>query len=166
VTVADVRFRPLRWWDVDAVAAAEREAFGPDAWSREGVLAELAGPGRSYERVEAADGALLGYAGTARHDAEAELQTVAVLPDARGRGLGRELLDRAVGAAALAGARRLHLEVREDNDPALALYEDAGFRRTGRRPRYYAAPDGSGARVAAVLMTLDLPRAAGGEGPR
>jgi ribosomal-protein-alanine N-acetyltransferase len=163
--VTDVRFRRLRWWDVDAVATAEREAFGPDAWSREGVLAELAGPGRSYERAGDPDDALLGYAGTARHDAEAELQTVAVLPGARGRGLGRVLLDRAVRTVSTAGARRLHLEVREDNQPALTLYERAGFRRTGRRPRYYAAPDGSGARVAAVLMTLDLPRGAG-EGPR
>ncbi|WP_336920761.1 ribosomal protein S18-alanine N-acetyltransferase [Aquipuribacter sp. SD81] len=151
-----VRVRRLRWWDVDEVAAAEPEAFGPDAWSREALLSELAADGRVYERAEDADGRLLGYAGTAAHGPDAELQTVAVLPAARGRGLGATLLQRACARARADGARRLHLEVREDNDAALALYARAGFGRVGRRPGYYAAAAPDAARVAAVLMTLDL----------
>ncbi|MFC5380115.1 GNAT family N-acetyltransferase [Aquipuribacter nitratireducens] len=150
--------RRLRWWDADAVAAAEPEAFGSDAWSREAVLAELAAPGRWYVRADDGDGHLQGYVGTAAHGADAELQTVAVLPAARGTGLGRRLLDEAVSAVTAAGARRLHLEVREDNGPALALYGGSGFRRTGRRPRYYAPARPDGERVAAVLMTRDLAR--------
>jgi [ribosomal protein S18]-alanine N-acetyltransferase len=152
-----IALRRLRWWDADDVAAAEPEAFGADAWSREAVLAELAGPGRCYERADGPDGGLAGYVGTAVHGADAELQTLAVLPAGRGRGLGRRLLRRAVEAVEGAGARRLHLEVREDNAAALALYDRAGFRRSGLRPRYYAPAAPGGQRVAAVLMTLDLP---------
>ncbi len=43
------------------------------------------------------------------------------------------------------------LEVRAGNGPALGLYESLGFRRVGRRPRYYPN-DGEDA----VLMTLEL----------
>jgi ribosomal-protein-alanine N-acetyltransferase len=32
------------------------------------------------------------------------------------------------------------LEVRESNAPARALYENAGFKQTGRRPSYYTSP--------------------------
>ncbi|MFA4893699.1 GNAT family N-acetyltransferase, partial [Brevundimonas sp.] len=57
--------------------------------------------------------------------------------------------------AAARGARRLFLEVAEDNEAARALYGRAGFSEAGRRPRYYARADGS--RRDALLLALDLP---------
>lgn len=50
----------------------------------------------------------------------------------RGRGVGRALLDAAVGAARAAGARVLLLEVIGQNTAAVALYESAGFTRARR----------------------------------
>lgn len=70
---------------------------------------------------------------------EAELLTIAVLPAARGRGLGAALLDACLAESAALGARRLHLEVAAANSPALALYARAGFVETGRRRGYYGA---------------------------
>ena len=32
----------MRWWDLDDVMAVEAPSFGPDAWTREGFLSELA----------------------------------------------------------------------------------------------------------------------------
>lgn len=49
-------------------------------------------------------------------------------PEVRGQGYGRELLLRATGQAARAGARKLHLAVCQPNQPALGLYRSAGFR--------------------------------------
>lgn len=49
----------------------------------------------------------------------------------RGRGLGRALLDRALGAAAGAGFDRVELEVYGSNTVALALYRSRGFEIEG-----------------------------------
>lgn len=85
---------------------------------------------------------------------EAEVLTLAVRPDARGRGLGRRLLAGGVAQAEAQGAGRVFLEVAEDNAAALALYRRSGFAEAGRRPGYYARPDGS--RRDALLFALNL----------
>lgn len=85
---------------------------------------------------------------------EAEILTLAVLPKARRQGLGRRLVEEAAVAATKGGAARLFLEVAEDNAPARALYDRAGFSQIGRRKAYYAAADGS--RTDAVVMSRDL----------
>ncbi len=56
------------------------------------------------------------------------LNDLYVLPQARGRGVGRALLDAARAQARAAGARRLDLSTAHDN-PAQKLYEAAGYRR-------------------------------------
>ena len=86
---------------------------------------------------------------------EAEILTLAVRPAARRRGVGAALVARGAAEAAARGARRLFLEVAEDNEAARALYGRAGFSEAGRRPRYYARADGS--RRDALLLALDLP---------
>lgn len=85
---------------------------------------------------------------------EAEILSVAIARPARGRGASHRLLDIHVQALAYAGVRRIHLEVEEGNLPALALYRRAGFVPSGRRPDYYARPDGT--RASAISMTLRL----------
>jgi ribosomal protein S18 acetylase RimI-like enzyme len=58
----------------------------------------------------------------------AHVAQVAVAPDARGRGLGRRLVETAMTAAARAGFRGISLFVSADNAPAAALYESLQFR--------------------------------------
>ena len=79
---------------------------------------------------------------------EAHIATLAVHPTLRRRGLGRQILLRALSEALAAGARTSYLEVRESNTAAQELYRDLGFEVTGRRPRYYGTED-------AILMTLE-----------
>ena len=52
---------------------------------------------------------------------------LAVMPEARGLGLGRRLLEAVIEAAAGAGACAVSLEVRQDNPPARHLYASLGF---------------------------------------
>ena len=52
-----------------------------------------------------------------------------VAPAHRGRGVGRLLLEEAARRLRAAGCSRWHLNVKEDNLPALALYRRAGFTR-------------------------------------
>ena len=86
---------------------------------------------------------------------DAELLTLAVVPEARRRGVAASLVG-AVGAAALVrGAASMHLEVAEDNTAARALYAKLGYEEAGRRHAYYA---GEGGFVDAIVMKRILPR--------
>jgi ribosomal-protein-alanine N-acetyltransferase len=85
---------------------------------------------------------------------EAEILTLAVLPSARRRGVGARLMRTALKEAAALGARRLLLEVAEDNAAAAGLYGRLGFVEVGRRRGYYARRDGEP--VTARILSLDL----------
>jgi [ribosomal protein S18]-alanine N-acetyltransferase len=80
-----------------------------------------------------------------------ELRRIAVMPSARGRGLGRDLLVAVIAHARAFGCDRLELEVADTNVAALHLYRAAGFAEVGRRPHYYRDAD-------ALLLTLPLNR--------
>jgi ribosomal protein S18 acetylase RimI-like enzyme len=65
-------------------------------------------------------------------DAEdCHVEDVFVRADARGSGLGRELVQTAIDRARERGCRRLELDTAEENAPALALYRSLGFRSGG-----------------------------------
>jgi [ribosomal protein S18]-alanine N-acetyltransferase len=85
---------------------------------------------------------------------EAELLTIAVEPRWRGRGLGRALMNAVFADLLLSPARRMFLEVDEQNLAAVALYRRLGFETISSRKGYYARPDGSAA--TALVMARDL----------
>jgi ribosomal-protein-alanine N-acetyltransferase len=71
---------------------------------------------------------------------ELRMMNLAVAAASRRQGIARLLLGHALKTGQEQGARRALLEVRASNAPALALYEGAGFSRTGLRRRYYTMP--------------------------
>jgi ribosomal-protein-alanine N-acetyltransferase len=85
---------------------------------------------------------------------EAEILSIAMAPEARGRGHAAPLLAHHLDELVRAGGRALHLEVEESNAPALAVYRRLGFREVGRRAGYYAKADGT--RAAALTMSRTL----------
>lgn len=135
--------------DMAAIHAAAFET--PRPWSEAEFHDLIAAPGSVI--IGERDGFALGrvIAG------EAELLTIAVLPDARRRGLGGRILAGFIDAARSRGAASIWLEVAADNPTALALYRRVGFVQTGRRRGYYRAPDGTA--VDAVVMTCEAPAA-------
>jgi ribosomal-protein-alanine N-acetyltransferase len=72
---------------------------------------------------------------------ELHINTLAVAPAERRRGLATALVRHVFAEAAARGVRRATLEVRASNQAALTLYERLGFRVTATRPRYYNNPD-------------------------
>ena len=70
----------------------------------------------------------------------AYIQTIEVLSAYRGRGVGKELLQRIEGSARSAGASTLWLHVDTTNTTAIHLYESHGFLLVGEEKNYYA-PD-------------------------
>ena len=82
---------------------------------------------------------------------EAHIATIAVHPDFRQQGTGKQLLLAGMQAAYVEGARIYHLEVRAGNLAAQKMYANFGFEIVGRRPGYYKNNGED-----ALLMTLDL----------
>lgn len=136
--------------DLDALVALER-LCASHPWTRAHFAAALAQPTTRVFVARADDGAPAALCVVAHAADEVEVHDVAVHPAARRRGLGRRLLEHALGAAARAGARTAFLEVRAANAAARALYAALGFVCVGERPGYYRDPDEN-----AVIMRLDL----------
>ena len=168
-SAAEVRVRPMRVADLDAVMPFEDQMFGPEAWSRQSYLDELADTELRYyivaetvaetpeqtERPGTAGQQLLGTAGLLTIGETAQILTVGVLPVARRRGIGRLLVRELVTEARRRRAIEVLLEVREDNHAAQRLYASEGFTVLGRRRGYYEQ-----GRVDAVTMRLPLRPAA------
>jgi ribosomal-protein-alanine N-acetyltransferase len=120
--------------DVTLLADLHRTSF-PDPWREAAICELLAGPG--VFAFFSPEGFVLARAA----GDEAEILTLAVVPPARGRGLGRALLKSAAIHAATLGAASMFLEVGADNQAALALYAGLGFERVGLRKGYYQGRD-------------------------
>ena len=133
--------RDLEWTDLGTLAALEVELFADDAWSEPTWWAELAGRPRRNYVVAVDDGQVLGYGGIDVSGDVADLMTIATVPEAQGRGLGRRLLDELVRRAEGSGAEALLLEVRADNEAAKRLYGTSGFEVISVRRRYYQPGD-------------------------
>lgn len=130
--------------DLGTLTRIESECFGDDAWSPSLVEAELSADTRSV--ILATDeSSVVGYGSIMVVDDVADLQRIAILPGARRRGLGRELLEELLVKAAELGATRMILEVSATNTAAIALYESFGFSVIHQRRDYYS--DGADALV-------------------
>jgi ribosomal-protein-alanine N-acetyltransferase len=97
---------------------------------------------------------IIGFAVSRMAADEAEILSIAVAADHRGRGLSSNLLMTHLGHLAGRGVRTIFLEVEENNQPARRLYERAGFAVVGRRERYYR--EANGEQLNALLMRRDL----------
>jgi ribosomal-protein-alanine N-acetyltransferase len=127
----------------DAERCAELEVLlfpGDDPWPTAAFVRELAATHNHYvaARSSADGGALIGYGGISRLGRtppfEYEIHTIGVEPAYQGRGIGRRLLDELLN---IADGAVVHLEVRTDNEAAIALYRSVGFAAVGVRRRYY-----------------------------
>lgn len=142
--------RPMREADLDVVLAIERRAYA-FPWTlgifRDCLLAQYP----AWVLVRGED--ILGYGVLSLAADEAHVLNLCTAPEAQGQGHGRRLLRALLQVARGRGARRVFLEVRPSNAPAIALYHDEGFNEIGRRPRYYPAHNG---REDALVMALEL----------
>jgi len=85
---------------------------------------------------------------------EAELLTLAVAPDARRKGVARELLSLFEKTTLDRGADSAFLEVSQENHAAISLYRSAGYTPLGHRRDYYQGPRGK--KISAIVMFRKL----------
>ncbi len=150
--VVRMALRDMRRDDLGAVLEIERRSFA-QPWSRAFFEKELATP---FARLVVAEEEspvrprIVGYTCRWRVTDEVHLLNVAVHPERRGLGYGRELVARVVDEARSASARVVFLEVRAGNVIARRLYRQLGFKDLGVRRAYY------GPGQDAIVMELRL----------
>ena len=114
------------------VAAMEDEVvsrYGPVRSERTSLLeaSELSPPTGAFVVLTLGGRAVAGGGVRRLEPGVGELKRMYVLPEARGRGLGRRLLAALEAAAADLGLERLRLDTDEQLTAALALYRSAGY---------------------------------------
>jgi ribosomal-protein-alanine N-acetyltransferase len=145
--------------DLDAVAELEGQVYD-DPWPITAYRHELENGSQAHYWVAyrnlAANEAwpeleIVGFGGLWMQYDTAHINTLAVRPDCRRRGVAEQLLVRLIDWSIEQGAQELTLEVRESNVAAQALYAKFGFDVVGHRKRYYANNDED-----ALIMTTPL----------
>ncbi|HHX14473.1 MAG TPA: tRNA (adenosine(37)-N6)-threonylcarbamoyltransferase complex dimerization subunit type 1 TsaB [Clostridiales bacterium] len=125
--------------DKDAARMAELdELCFSRPWSRRSFDAELAADNQTalYLVLEAND-RIIAYAGLWKIIDEGHITNVAVRPDRRRRGHGRQLVGELLRIAGTMGIESFTLEVRSSNLAAIKLYESFDFVVAGCRKEYY-----------------------------
>ena len=125
--------------DLDAVLALEeigfpeQERWGAQAWQAEFDAAD----GHVLVGRAMAHGGVIAVAAYRYVDEFGELFRIIVDPEHQGRGLGRQLTKAGEQWARALGAKRMLLEVRDDNESAIAMYTRLGFAPLTIRADYY-----------------------------
>jgi ribosomal-protein-alanine N-acetyltransferase len=147
----------------------ERAGFAaPEQWSEASWRGELEGSDRivlvatipagsvaeGVPHEDAPDG-LLGVITYQVGPDTADLMRVVVAPAARGRRVGRALVQAGMMYVRGRGVEQVLLEVRHDNAPAIALYTGCGFAALATRTNYYGP--GADALVMSAPVEADLP---------
>ena len=130
----DLVLRRLSYADLPQVIGIERRSF-PTPWSLAMFVLELSKPS-GICLAATQGGRIVGYLVCSRYAAVWHLMNICVDPDKRRHGIAAALLRRLLERIDDPDAQ-LTLEVRRSNEPAIALYEQFGFRGAGLRRRYY-----------------------------
>jgi ribosomal-protein-alanine N-acetyltransferase len=138
----------------DEVATLHAKLFDP-AWDEASIKSLLEHPAStSLIAVTGDPKTIKGFVIAQLAADEAEILSIAVAPDWQHAGLGTRLIEGLARASKRGEAKRIFLEVAEDNRAARALYSKSGFKEVGRRKGYYHRADGS--KVDALTLALEL----------
>ncbi|MGA2048851.1 MAG: N-acetyltransferase [Terracidiphilus sp.] len=136
-----MRYRLYEPDDFDALYAIEEVCFQPPLRFGRGYMRQLIQQPDAATWIAENGGQMCGFGVVewAREKAElaAYIQTLEVLPEARAKGVGGELLRRMEGSAWVACACSSWLHVDAENAGAIRVYERFGYRLVGKEEDYY-----------------------------
>lgn len=136
-----ITIRPAALADIPTILALERSSPGAAHWDEQEYSRILRGNTAAERLVLVAEeNGIIGFIVARAVGPEWEIENIAVAPQAMRQQLGTGLVSAIVELARKRGGAALHLEVRESNAAARALYEKSGFVQTGRRSDYYRDP--------------------------
>jgi len=150
-----VDYRPYAPGDFDQLFAIETLCFPPNLRFTRRYLRDLFRRPQTAAWVAEENNQLAGFAAASRAIRQggitAYVETIEVLPDLRGQGIGSELLRRIETSVAAAGVQTIWLHVDARNAGAIRLYEALQYLCEGGREDFYA--DGN----AALIYKKQLP---------
>lgn len=95
----------------------------------------------SYYIVAKQNQEIVGFAGILKIIDEVNIMNIVVRKDKRQEGIGSKLLNEIFEIAKQQKAQSITLEVNENNQPAIKLYQKFGFEQVGLRKKYYHNQD-------------------------
>ena len=132
-----MRAELIREEHLSGAARLEKLCFS-EPWSENSLRLLLSDGGVGFVCVY--DGEVAAYGGMLCVLDEGQITNIAVDPEYRRQGLGREIVSALIGYAEENGIASISLEVRASNAPAVALYSSLGFEIVGERRNFYRAP--------------------------
>jgi [ribosomal protein S18]-alanine N-acetyltransferase len=145
--------RPYRPDDLERLFEIDRACYPPGiAYSRRMLRSFLEWPGAECiiaeivaSKAAAAEApavpAIAAFIITESDALRGHILTIDVLEEYRRRGLGSALLQRAEQSLFSRGVRTVELETATDNKPAVAFWQQHGYRTRGLLKRYYLGRD-------------------------
>ena len=150
---AGLHIEPGQARDAEDLARIHAQGFYR-GWPRQEFLSFLTEPDTPVYVACDAKRKIAGFALIRIAADEAELLTIAVDPKWRGKKIGQALLRAVFDDLLMSPAKRMFLEVSEENVAAIKLYRGQGFATIAQRVGYYPKPDGTAA--TALVMARDL----------
>jgi ribosomal-protein-alanine N-acetyltransferase len=126
--------------DIPVLASYEKLLFPYSPWNTAQFKEEFAGiPITRYMSVAEADNKIIGYCGVflPAPGIEADILTVAVLPEYRRQGIAKEFMRQIEEWSKERGASAMMLEVEQTNESAIELYKSLGYMKISVRMDYY-----------------------------
>ncbi len=131
-----VRFEYAKAGHIKQIFDIEKDTFSLP-WSFESIKKDVLENKLSIYIVGLLGEEVVSYAGFWQILEEAHIMNIAVKEQYRKRGIGSAMLCELVDVAQKKDVSRISLEVRENNNAAIRMYENAGFRAEGTRKGYY-----------------------------
>ena len=128
--------RPARRRDLTPVTDIEAASFGRHAWPEQAFV-ELFDKCPELFFIARTSRRIAGYSIACVERSRAELISIAVRPEFRGRGVARALIEETIAIVQQHGIVAMRLMVELGNDDAIALYRRLGFVRLRTVPNYY-----------------------------
>ena len=142
--------------DLPVLVSMEKQLFSESPWSMGQFKEEFAGVPKTRAFLVAVNGEnqIVGYAGVlvVAPGVEADVLTVAVLPEYQKQGIATQFMDRLEAWAREKSAPAMMLEVGIDNNTAIDLYIKLGYSKISTRANYY------GPALDAFVMRKELTR--------
>ena len=144
-------YREANAFDLPVFASLDKELFPYSPWSATQYKEEFSTPTRHFVVAVDEEQNILGYAGVfAPVAVEADILTVGVVPEHRGKGIAKALMSLITDWATAQGSTAMMLEVKVDNAAAIGLYQSLGYSTLNVRKDYF------GAGLDAQVMRLEL----------
>jgi ribosomal-protein-alanine N-acetyltransferase len=146
-----ITYREANAFDLPVFVSLDKELFPYSPWSASQYKEEFSSPTRHFVVAVDVAQSIIGYAGVfAPGQAEADILTVGVVPEHRGKGIAKALIALITHWANVQGSTAMMLEVKTDNLEAIGLYESLGYLKLNVRKDYF------GVGLDAQVMRLEL----------